>query len=107
MPRPSLVNLQEKFKPTDQDSIFVATAAVKGQVHEEFRLDGIRGVIMGSKESQNRMAIAVADVPGVAVDTQPYFCLNKYSGDLLLNSNGSFYEKKEPVIRAIMERLLV
>ena len=63
-------------------------------------LDGIRGVIMGSTESQNRMAIAVADVPGVSVDTQPYFCLNKYSGDLLLTADGSFYEKKEPVIRS-------
>jgi uncharacterized protein (DUF608 family) len=101
IPRPSLVNLQEKeLKPTDQDSVFVATAAVKGQKHEEFRLDGIRGVIMGSKESQNRMAIAVADVPGVSVDTQPYFCLNKYSGDLLLTADGSFYEKKGPVIRS-------
>ena len=101
IPRPSLVNLQEKeLKPTDQDSVFVATAAVNGQKHEEFRLDGIRGVIMGSKESQNKMAIAVADVPGVAVDTQPYFCLNKYSGDLLLSGDGSFYEKRGPIIRS-------
>jgi non-lysosomal glucosylceramidase len=36
----------------------------------------------------------------VAVDTQPYFCLNKYSGDLLLSSDGSFYEKRQPVIRS-------
>jgi uncharacterized protein (DUF608 family) len=101
VPRPSLVNLQEKeLKPTDQDSVFVCTAAVGGQKHEEFRLEGIRGVIMGSTETQNKMAIAVADVPGVAVDTQPYFCLNKYSGDLLLSEDGSFYEKREPVIRS-------
>jgi hypothetical protein len=95
------VNLQEKeVKPTDQDSVFVSTAAVKGQKHEAFQMEGIRGVMMGSSETHNRMAIAVADVPGVAVDTQPYFCLNKYSGDLLLNENGSFYEKREPVIRS-------
>jgi len=101
VPRPSLVNLQEKeLKPTDQDSVFVCTAAVNGQKHEEFRSDGIRGVIMGSTDSQNKMAIAVADVPGVSVDTQPYFCLNKYSGDLLLTADGSFYEKKGPVIRS-------
>jgi hypothetical protein len=96
-----LVNLQEKeLKPTDQDSVFVCTAAVKGQKHEEFTSGGIRGVIMGSTDSQNKMAIAVADVPGVSVDTQPYFCLNKYSGDLLLTADGSFYEKKGPVIRS-------
>ncbi len=100
VPRPSLVNLQEKeLKPTDQDSVFVCTAAVNGQKHVAFQSGSIRGVIMGSTDSQNKMAIAVADIPGVSVDTQPYFCLNKYSGDLLLNSNGSFYEKKEPVIR--------
>jgi len=101
VPRPSLVNLQEKeLKPTDQDSAYVSTAAVSGQKHEEFRLGGIRGVIIGSTETQNKMAIAVADVPGVAVDTQPYFCLNKYSGDLLLSEDGSFYEKREPAIRS-------
>ena len=71
-----------------------------GQKHEEFKSGGIRGVIMGSTDSQNKMAIAVADVPGVSVDTQPYFCLNKYSGDLLLTADGSFYEKKGPVIRS-------
>jgi uncharacterized protein (DUF608 family) len=101
IPRPSLVNLQEKeLKPTDQDSVFVATAAVKGQKHEEFRLKSIRGVIMGSTDSQNKMAIAVADVPGVSVDTQPYFCLNKYSGDLLITADGRFYDKRGPVIRS-------
>ena len=101
VPRPSLVNLQEKeLKPTDQDSVFVCSAAVRGQKHEVFRLQGIRGVMMGSTETQNRMAIAVAEVPGVAVDIQPYFCLNKYSGDLLLRDDGSFYEKRGPVIRS-------
>jgi uncharacterized protein (DUF608 family) len=101
VPRPSLVNLQEKeLKPTDQDSVFVCTAAVSGQKHEEFQSGGIRGVIMGSTDCQDRMAIAVADVQGVSVDIQPYFCLNKYSGDLLLTEDGSFYEKKGPVVRS-------
>jgi uncharacterized protein (DUF608 family) len=101
VPRPSLVNLQEKeLKPTDQDSVYVSSAAVRGQKHEEFRSAGIRGVVMGSTETANRMALAVPELPGVAVDTQPYFCLNKYTGDLLLNEDGSFYEKRQPVFRS-------
>lgn len=60
---------------------------------------------MGSKDSQNRMAIAVADVQGVAVDTQPYFCLNKYSGDLLLSSDGSFMKSGNQSSAVIMEQL--
>ncbi len=101
VPRPSLVNLQEKeLKPTDQDSIYVCTAPVHGHRHQEFRTGGVRGVVMGSSESPNRMALAVADVPGVAVDMQPYFCLNRLMQDLLLNKDGSFYEKREPVLRS-------
>src|SRR5208282_4104090 len=81
VPRPSLVNLQEKeLKPTDQDSVYVSSAAVHGQQHEDFQAAGNRGVIMGSSETPNRMAIAVPDMPGVTVDTQPYFCLNRYAG---------------------------
>ena len=39
VPRPSLVNLQEKeLKPTDQDSVYVCSAAVHGQKHEEFQV---------------------------------------------------------------------
>ena len=103
MPRPSLVNLQEKeLKPTDQDSVFVATAAISGQKHEAFQLNGIRGVVMGSTETENKMVIAVSDVPGVSVDTQPYFLLNKYSGDLLITGDGNFYEKCEPINEEIM-----
>jgi uncharacterized protein (DUF608 family) len=101
VPRPSLVNLQEKeLKPTDQDSVYVSTAAVHGHRHEEFRSEGIRGVIMASAETANRMALAVAEQPGVAVDVQPYFCLNLYKGDLLLAADGSFYEKREPALRS-------
>jgi hypothetical protein len=100
VPRPSLVNLQEKeLKPTDQDSVYVCSAAVHGQKHEEFQAAGVRGIIMGSAETPNRMALAVPEMPGVAVDTQPYFCLNRYTGDLLLNADGSFYEKRQPVLR--------
>lgn len=99
-PRPSLVNLQEKeLKPTDQDSVFVSSAAVHGQQHEAFEMNGSRGVVMGSTETENKMIIAVPDVPGVAVDTQPYFLLNKYAGDLLITAEGNFYEKCEPVNR--------
>ena len=48
VPRPSLVNLQEKeLKPTDQDSVYVSTAAVHGHEHQEFRSAGLRGVVMG------------------------------------------------------------
>jgi uncharacterized protein (DUF608 family) len=101
VPRPSLVNLQEKeLKPTDQDSVYVCTAAVHGQRHEEFRTAALRGVIMGSTETPNRMALAVPELPGVAVDIQPYFCLNRYKEDLLLSADGSFYEKREPVLRS-------
>ena len=101
VPRPSLVNLQEKeLKPTDQDSVYLSSAAVRGQKHEEFRSDGLRGVIMGSTETDNRMALAVPELPGIAVDVQPYFCLNKYTGDLLLNADGSFYEKRQPTLRS-------
>ena len=55
---------------------------------------------MGSTETANRMALAVPELPGVEVDTQPYFCLNRYTGDLLLNADGSFYEKRRPVLRS-------
>jgi len=101
VPRPSLVNLQEKeLKPTDQDSVYVSSAATRGHKHEEFHSEGVRGVIMGSTETHNRMAIAVPEMTGVAVDTQPYFCLNRYTGDLLLNPDGSFFEKRKPVLRS-------
>ncbi len=101
VPRPSLVNLQEKeLKPTDQDSIYICSAPVHGHAHKEFRSAGARGVVMGSTESPNRMALAVAETSGVAVDIQPYFCLNRYSQDLLLNADGSFYEKRPPLPRS-------
>ncbi|MGD0174506.1 MAG: GH116 family glycosyl hydrolase [Anaerolineales bacterium] len=100
VPKPSLVNLQEKeLKPTDQDSIYISSAPVHGHVHKEFRSGKVRGVVMGSTESPNRMVLAVPELPGVSVDTQPYFCLNRLMQDLLLNEDGSFYEKREPVLQ--------
>jgi uncharacterized protein (DUF608 family) len=101
VPRPSLVNLQEKeLKPTDQDSIYICSAPVHGHAHKEFGSGGVRGVVMRSSESPNRMALAVIDMPDVAVDIQPYFCLNRLSQDLLLNRDGSFYEKRDAVLRS-------
>jgi hypothetical protein len=102
VPRPSLVNLQEKeLKPTDQDSIYICSAPVHGHAHREIRSASLRGVVMGSTESPNRMALAVPEnMPGVAVDVQPYFCLNRLMQDLLLNDDGSFYEKREPTLHS-------
>jgi uncharacterized protein (DUF608 family) len=98
IPRPSLVNLQEKeLKPTDQDTAYACSTAVKAQVHTAFAASGMKGVIMASKECQDRMVIAVPDMPGVSVDTQPAFCLNHLKQDLLLNKDGTFYEKR-PII---------
>ncbi len=99
IPRPSLVNLQEKeLKPTDQDTVYVCSAPVKGHMHEDFKRAGIRGVVMASKETQDRMVIAVPETKGVKIDTQPYFCLNRLKQDLLLNADGSFYEKRKPIL---------
>ncbi|MBN1360122.1 MAG: hypothetical protein JW993_06000, partial [Sedimentisphaerales bacterium] len=98
IPRPSLVNLQEKeLKPTDQDTVYVCSAPVKGQVHTTFKRGGVQGIVMGSRESQDRMAVAVPQMVGVEIDVQPYFCLNRLGQDLLLNDNGSFYERRDPI----------
>jgi len=99
IPRPSLVNLQEKeLKPTDQDTVYICSTPVKGHLHKDFRDAGIRGVVMGSKECRDRMVIAVPVIKGVEIDTQPYFCLNRLKQDLLLNDDGSFYEKRGPIL---------
>jgi uncharacterized protein (DUF608 family) len=99
VPRPSLVNLQEKeLKPTDQDTVYICSTPVKGHVHEDFLYAGTRGVVMGSKEAQDRMVIAVPQARGIKIDTQPYFCLNRLKQDLLLNDDGSFYEKRPPIL---------
>jgi uncharacterized protein (DUF608 family) len=99
IPRPSLVNLQEKeLKPTDQDTVYVCSAPVKGHVHEDFKYMATRGVVMGSRECADRMVIAAPEVEGTRIDTQPYFCLNRLKQDLLLNDDGSFYEKRDPLL---------
>jgi len=99
IPRPSLVNLQEKeLKPTDQDTAYVCSAPVKGHVHEDFKSSSIRGVVMGSTECEDRMVIAVPEIEGVTIDTHPSFCLNRLKQDLLLNEDGSFYEKRKPIV---------
>lgn len=44
IPKPSLVNLQEKeLKPTDQDTVYLCSTPVKGHVHADFRSAGMRG----------------------------------------------------------------
>ena len=98
VPRPSLVNLQEKeLKPTDQDTVYVCSTPVKGQDHEAFDANGIKGVVMRSKECKDRMVIAVPEMKNAKIDTQPYFCLNRLKQDLLLNEDGSFYEKRDAI----------
>ncbi len=99
IPRPSLVNLQEKkLRPIDQDSTFICATPVKGHVHEDFKYAAIRGVVMGSKESQDRMVIAVPEMEGIKIDTQACFRLNSLKQDLLLNADGSFYKKNGPAV---------
>src|SRR5690554_4768207 len=98
LPRPSLVNLQEKeLKPLDQDTVYACSTPVKGHVHKEFAQDGFCGVVMGSKECQDRMVIAVPQMDGAKIDIQPYFCLNRLKQDLLLNKDGTFFEKRDAI----------
>jgi uncharacterized protein (DUF608 family) len=99
VPRPTLANLQQKkYRPIDQDTAFICSAPLKGHVHEDFSIAGTRGVVMGSTDSPERMAIAVAQMQGVKIDTQPYFRLNALKQDLLLKPDGSFYEKFAPKV---------
>lgn len=98
IPRPSLVNLQEKeLKPTDQDTVYVCSTPVGGHLHTAFESAGMRGIVMGSDDCADRMVIAVPVMEGVDIDTQPYFCLNRLRQDLLLNDDGSFYEKRPAI----------
>jgi uncharacterized protein (DUF608 family) len=110
IPRPSLANLLEKkYRPIDQDTAYICSAQLKGHVHEEFSAAGVRGVVMGSTESScfdaksvgpspEKMAIAVPEIDGVTIDTQPYFRLNSLKQDLLLKTDGGFYEKFGPKV---------
>ena len=95
IPRPSLVNLQEKeLKPTDQDTVYACSTPVKGQLHKTFASSGMKGVVMASQECADRMVLAVPETEGVSVDAHPSFCLNRLKQDLLLNDDGTFYEKR-------------
>jgi uncharacterized protein (DUF608 family) len=99
IPRPTLANLQEKkYRPIDQDSAYISSTPLKGHVHQDFSFTGIRGVVMGSTESQERMVIAVPEMESITIDTQPYFRLNSLKQDLLLSADGSFYEKHGPKV---------
>jgi uncharacterized protein (DUF608 family) len=98
VPKPSLVNLQEKeLKPKDQDTVYVCATPVKSHIHKAFKSKGIKGIVMASKESKERMAIAVPKIKDIKIDTQPYFCLNRLKQDLLLNDDGGFYEKRDAI----------
>ncbi|MDH7599817.1 MAG: GH116 family glycosyl hydrolase [Sedimentisphaerales bacterium] len=98
LPRPSLVWLQEKeLKPTDQDTVYICSTPIYGHIHEEFSTDGLRGIVMGNRHCNDRMAIAVPQDRGIKIDIQPYFCLNRLKQDLLLNDDGTFYEKRPPI----------
>ncbi len=98
IPRPSLVNLSEKeLKPTDQDTVYVCSTPVKGQIHKDFISKGLIGVVMASTECEDRMVIAVPQMDSIKIDTHPSFCLNRLKQDLLLNDDGSFYEKRAPI----------
>ena len=61
-------------------------------------LPAFRGVMMGSKESPERMVIAVPEMEGLTIDTQPYFRLNSLKQDLLLKADGGFYQKFGPKV---------
>jgi uncharacterized protein (DUF608 family) len=99
IPRPSLANLQEKeLKPTDQDTVYVCSTPVKGHLHKTFNSTKMAGVIMASRECSDRMIIAAPKIKNVKVDTHPSFCLNRLKQDLLLNEDGSFYEKRSPIL---------
>jgi uncharacterized protein (DUF608 family) len=99
IPRPSLVNLQEKeLKPTDQDTVYVCSTPVKGHLHNAFNSTKMAGVVMASRECSDRMIIAAPKIKNVKIDTHPSFCLNRLKQDLLLNEDGSFYEKRSPIL---------
>ncbi|MBN2020276.1 MAG: hypothetical protein JW749_08630 [Sedimentisphaerales bacterium] len=99
IPRPTLANLQQKkYRPIDQDTAFICSAALKGHIHKDFSFAGIRGVVMGNTESPERMVIAVPEMEGVSIDTQSYFRLNSLKQDILLKADGGFYEKFGPKV---------
>ncbi|MEO7424410.1 MAG: GH116 family glycosyl hydrolase, partial [Fibrobacteria bacterium] len=96
LPRPSLVNLAEKKLRAEQDNAFGSQGATRDHVHEPFQSSGSQGIVMGSERSQDRMAIAVPKLAGVAVDMQSGFRTAAYKTDLLTDSQGRFSARKTP-----------
>lgn len=96
LPRPSLVNLAEKKLRAEQDNAFGSQGATRDHVHTTFQSAGGQGVVMGSQRSEDRMAIAVPQLPGVMVDFQPAFRTAAYKTDLLTDSQGRFTARKSP-----------
>src|SRR6185369_3516721 len=70
LPRPSLVNLAEKKLRAEQDNAFASQGATRDHAHEAFQAAACHGIVMGSRRSEDRMAIAVPKVPGATVDLQ-------------------------------------
>ena len=96
LPRPSLVNLAEKKLRAEQDNAFGSQGATRDHVHATFQSAGGQGIVMGSRRSEDRMAIAVPKLPGVAVDFQSAFRTAAYKTDLLTDSQGRFTARKSP-----------
>jgi cellobiose phosphorylase len=96
IPRPSLVNLTEKKLRAEQDNAFSGQGATEDQVHGEYQSATMRGVVMGSKKTGDRMVIAVPKIDAVAIDVQPSFRTAAYKTDLLVDSQGRFAAHKAP-----------
>jgi cellobiose phosphorylase len=96
IPRPSLVNLTEKKLRAEQDNAFSGQGATEELVHEEYQSATMRGVVMGSKKTGDRMVIAVPKMDGVDIDVQPGFRTAAYKTDLLVDLQGRFTAHKSP-----------
>jgi cellobiose phosphorylase len=96
LPRPSLVNLTEKKLRAEQDNAFSGQGATEDQVHDEHQSKTMRGVVMGSRKTGDRMVIAVPQMDGVALDVQPGFRTAAYKTDLLVDAQGRFTAHKAP-----------
>jgi cellobiose phosphorylase len=96
VPRPSLVNLTEKKLRAEQDNAFSGQGATEEQVHEEYQSDTLRGVVMGSKKTGDRMVIAVPKMDGVDIDVQLGFRTAAYQTDLFVDPQGRFRAHKTP-----------
>lgn len=96
LPRPSLVNLAEKKLRAEQDNAFGSQGATREHEHAPFRSPAGLGIVMGSKVSADRMAIAVPNLPGASIDLQTGFRTAAYKTDLLVDGQGRFTARKSP-----------